>query len=1095
MSFLFQILDNPLVLYGGGAVILIIVVQKFVLPQVSSKFKGVGFEDILAKVLGARYAEARLQSAAAAAMKREGGLAAGRIYEDAGKLQQAVDTYLEGQEFFAAGTVLEKMGKTERAAEAFLQAGDYKKAAQLFAECGKPARAATLFQEKGNSLEAARLYGLAGQWDKSAELYERSGYPAKAAESFEKAGNFVKAAESYEKHFMENVSYATTYASTAVAPEQKSALHAGKLYEKAGEIQRAFQIYERGSFFREAAGVAMQLGQSARAAELYLRAEDLASAADAFEKAGEVAKAATYRGEVAFKQDKVADAARFFQQGQDFLRAAELFESIGMLPEAAGAYEAGESHAAAGSVYVRAGLKDRAGAAYERAGDLATAAKMYEESGNDRKATELYAKSGQTFKGGEAAAKAGDLERAVALLQRVGPGEEDYRAANQILAQTLLKLGRPRLVIERLARVVGGEPVSSSNLELNYWLAVAYEQNGEGPQAVELFRKILAEDLGFRDVEARIRHIESGGPRPAPPEGVASDRIGKYVVTGTLGKGAMGEVVKAHDPALNRDVAVKTISASLAASPEHRERFRREARSVAQLNHPNVVTVFDFGEDGDRIFMAMELLEGEDLRRLIGTPSLSDPDRVLQLAEQICDGLAYAHSKNVVHRDLKPGNVRVLPSGQVKILDFGLARLGASEMTQSGMVLGTPNYMSPEQVHGEHADLRADVFALGTILYEMLTGRKAFEADSVPGVLNRVLTYQPEPVTRVVSTLPPLLGEVVERALAKAPEDRYQSAEEFREALESVRRTLAGQKGATFVPRVEAAPAPAPAVRPATPPPAAPPPAAPPTAQPAAPPRAPTPTAPAAPRTSATTGRFARLDEIGRGPLGVLFDGQDRQDGRRVVLRQLPAAMLQAPNAVSTLVTDLKGAAAVSHPNLARIMGFVEIEGQRYVVSELVPGRTFAEALASGRRLPFPQILSMAKVLAQVLAAIHAKQLVHGSVQPSNVMVAQGVVKLVDFGLGRLAQSIPPQPNDYRAPERQIDVPGDMYGLAAVLYHLLTGVHPKSRTPLVTAGKLVPGVPAAFDQLLFGNLQAIPQARSANAGQFLQMLSKMVATG
>jgi serine/threonine-protein kinase len=212
-----------------------------------------------------------------------------------------------------------------------------------------------------------------------------------------------------------------------------------------------------------------------------------------------------------------------------------------------------------------------------------------------------------------------------------------------------------------------------------------------------------------------------------------------------------------------------------------------------------------------------------------------------------------------------------------------------------------------------------------------------------------------------------------------------------------------------------------------------------------------------------------------------------------VALRQLPAALLAAPNASQGLLADLKAAAGVTHPNLARVMGFVEIEGQKYVVSELVPGRTFAEALSAGKRLATPQILSLAKVLAQALGAIHAKKQAHGSLQPSNVMVAQGVVKLVDFGLGRLVQTAK-RPNDYRAPEGQLDAAGDLYALAGVLYHLLTGVHPKAQAPLTAASKLVPGVPAALDQLLFQNLQAVPQARSASAEQFLQILAK-VTTG
>ena len=1072
MATVFDLLSNPLVLIIGGALVAFMLYQKLA-PNVKVRLpgKGLSWDAVLAKLGGPRYAEAKLERAVAAAKKKDGALAAGRIYEDVDQLQKAVDVYLEGQEIYAAAAVLEKMGKAERSAELFLQAGDYKKAAQLFSESGKPARAAALFEEKGNRLEAARLYGIAGQWDKAAELYDKGGYPSKAAEAYEKCGAHSKAAECYERHFMENVSYGTTYSSTAASPEQKSALFAGRLHVKAGDLDKAFQILVRGGFFKDGADVAMQQRQFVKAAELYLRAEDMERAADAYEQAGDHVKAANFRGEVALKADRVPDAARFFQEGQDYLRAAELFESVGMLAEAAGAYEAGESFAAAGSVYVRAGLKARGAASYERASDFETAAKLYEEAGEGRKAMELYARAGQTFKSGEAAVNAGALERAVSLLQRVPPADENARAATELLAQTFLKLGRPQLALERLNKALAGQPISAANLDLNYWLAVTLEQVGQGPEALALFKKILAEDLSFRDVESRVHRIETGashsGPTPAAPSG--ADRIGKYVLLGTLGKGAMGEVFRAHDPVLNRDVALKVITSSLAASPEHRARFRREAQSVAQLNHPNIVTVHDFDEVGDHIYMAMELLEGEDLRRLIGTAALKDVDRVLSIAEQICDGLSYAHSKNVIHRDLKPGNIRVLPSGQIKILDFGLARLGASEMTQAGMLLGTPNYMSPEQVRGEHADLRSDLFSLGAVLYEMLTARRAFDAEAVPAVLNLVLTQQPEPAARLVANLSPLVAQVVDKALAKDVAQRYQSADEMKTALGQARH---------------ASPA-ATAPSAATPPPA-------PAAQAAA---APTPAAAQTPAraSSGPPARFARLEEIGRGPLGPVFRGQDQTDGKQVALRQIPAALLATPSATATLVADLKAAAQVSQPNLARVMGFVELDGHKYVISELVPGRTFAEAIASGRRLPFPQILSLGKVLCPAVAAIHSKKLVHGSIQPSNVMVAQGIVKLVDLGLASLAKTLA-SPTDYRAPEKQLDVAGDIYALSAVLYHLLTGTHPKSQPQFVAASKLVPGVPVAFDQLLFQNLQPTPQVRCASAEQFLQMLSRMVAS-
>jgi serine/threonine protein kinase/tetratricopeptide (TPR) repeat protein len=278
-------------------------------------------------------------------------------------------------------------------------------------------------------------------------------------------------------------------------------------------------------------------------------------------------------------------------------------------------------------------------------------------------------------------------------------------------------------------------------------------------------------------------------------------RIGKYEIVSRIGQGAMGEVYKAHDPVLNRFVAVKTMTGVLTSDDELVERFRREAQSAARLNHVNIVTVYDFGEEQGRFYMAMELLEGVDLKEVIGARGLNDLWDKLDVMEQVADGLAFAHAQGVVHRDLKPANIRVLPSGRVKIMDFGLARMNTtSEMTRSGMVMGTPNYMSPEQVRGERADARSDVFALGAVFYELLAGRKAFQADSMHTILFKVLEEQPEPVERLVPDLPARFVHLIERALQKDPQQRFQHAGEMRDSLRMVREALAvGDADATAV--------------------------------------------------------------------------------------------------------------------------------------------------------------------------------------------------------------------------------------------------------------------------------------------------------
>jgi serine/threonine-protein kinase len=267
-------------------------------------------------------------------------------------------------------------------------------------------------------------------------------------------------------------------------------------------------------------------------------------------------------------------------------------------------------------------------------------------------------------------------------------------------------------------------------------------------------------------------------------------RIGKYQIVAKIGAGAMGEVYRAHDPVLFRDVAIKTISAALASDPELRRRFHREAQSAARLNHPNIVTVYDFGDEQGQLYMAMELLEGTDLRDLIARRALCSLDEKLKILEQIAEGLAFAHAKEVIHRDLKPANVQVQPAGRVKIMDFGLARLAATDMTRAGTIMGTPHYMSPEQVRGERADARSDVFSLGVVVYEVLTGTRPFHADSMAGVMVQVTDTEPVPIATLAPDLPAAIVALVERALAKDPERRYVNAGALRDALRAARGSL-----------------------------------------------------------------------------------------------------------------------------------------------------------------------------------------------------------------------------------------------------------------------------------------------------------------
>jgi serine/threonine-protein kinase len=275
------------------------------------------------------------------------------------------------------------------------------------------------------------------------------------------------------------------------------------------------------------------------------------------------------------------------------------------------------------------------------------------------------------------------------------------------------------------------------------------------------------------------------------------EKIGKYKIVGKIGQGAMGEVYKAHDPVLNRFVAIKTIAGTLGSDEQFRKRFHREAMSAAQLTNKNIVTVFELAEEKGMVYMVMELLEGTDLKDLIVKKAALRLEEKLSIIEQMCDGLAYAHLKGVVHRDLKPANIHVLANGTVKIMDFGLARLGVSEITRTGTVMGTPNYMSPEQVRGEKVDARSDIFSVGAVMYELLAGHKPFEAETMHSVLFQVLDQEPQPLRKWIPEMPLPVAHVVEKALAKDPKLRYQSAGDLREGLRNARRVMAAGRAAS----------------------------------------------------------------------------------------------------------------------------------------------------------------------------------------------------------------------------------------------------------------------------------------------------------
>lgn len=269
--------------------------------------------------------------------------------------------------------------------------------------------------------------------------------------------------------------------------------------------------------------------------------------------------------------------------------------------------------------------------------------------------------------------------------------------------------------------------------------------------------------------------------------------LGRYEIIGEIGQGAMGVVYKATDPLIDRIVAIKTITLSLALDEreEYEARFYQEAKAAGRLSHPNIVTIYDVGRSGDVAYIAMEFLQGRELRDILNDKQLLPVDQVIDIVAQVAMGLAYAHEHGIVHRDIKPSNIMVSRDGHAKITDFGIARMASAGVrTQTGMVLGSPKYMSPEQVMGKQTDQRSDIFSLGVMLYEMLTGQPPFMGENVNAIMYQTLNAIPQQPSSLNTAVPDMLNFIVAKALAKDLEHRYQSAKDLANDLRACRDTV-----------------------------------------------------------------------------------------------------------------------------------------------------------------------------------------------------------------------------------------------------------------------------------------------------------------
>jgi serine/threonine-protein kinase len=664
---------------------------------------------------------------------------AGELLFEAGKLAEAADSFIEAGDFLRAGECYDRADNVGRATVMFRKAGAPERAASLLARRGQFELAAKEFLIAERPEKAAEIYTKRGDHRAAAVALQQAKLLREAAEAYDRAGDAAKAAEQrtalFEREFARSGGNLAT-----IKPAVEAAQSAAKYLESQGKTQAAAALLNRAGFPKAAAELLERAGDLAAAEAIYADKGRLTLAADMYDRAGRADDALRLR---------IAAA----QALPEPLEQAEALQKLGRLADAAAKFtEAGDSLRAAGC--------------YEALGELRIAGLLFADLGADADAirclsacdahadvAEIYARSGNTAGELDALQRANNLQR---------------------LAHRMLELGRFAELVALVQPTLSPAALKPSDASLAYTLARALEALQEQAAAEDWYRAVATASPGFRDAAARAAALTKPDATPAPvaPSRTAPSATGRYRIIEEIARGGMGIVYKATDTALDRVVAFKVLAENLKSNEVAVGYFLREARAAAKMIHPNIVTVFDTGEQDGEFYMAMEFVDGETLKAMVQRQG-PFPEKLVRYAfVHAAKALDYAHEHGLIHRDVKPGNMMLGADRALKLMDFGLAKFVSEMTTSKTRSIGTPYYISPEQITGAQLDGRSDMYSLGVSMFEIATGQLPY----AKGDLTYLHLHGEIPkACELVPGLSVSLSEAIERCMAKRPEDRFEN--------------------------------------------------------------------------------------------------------------------------------------------------------------------------------------------------------------------------------------------------------------------------------------------------------------------------------